>query len=173
MFRIKQITGHPDYAVSDDGKYVFNLKTGNVLSQQINRKGYHVITLTNGKGMQVHRLVAMMFVRNPDPERFNQVNHINGNKSDNRFQSLEWTDNSGNQLHAHLLGLQPKILGENKHNARLTNEEVHNICRVLQDNPSWGGRSVEKHLGYTKMADIITRIKNRSNWFHISVHYTW
>ena len=173
MFRIKQITGHPNYAISDDGKYVYNIISGNILSQQINNHGYHMVTLTNGKGMQVHRLVAMMFVQNPYPEKFDQVNHKFGDKSDNRFQSLEWTDNSGNQLHAYRIGLQPKILGEAKHNARLTNEEVHSICKVLQENPHWGGRSVQKHLGFVNMADIITRIKNRSNWLHISVGYTW
>lgn len=70
-------------------------------------KGYLQVTLYNNrrrKCFQVHRLVASAFIENPD--NLPQVNHINGNKKDNRVENLEWCDNSNNQLHAWKMGLQ-------------------------------------------------------------------
>ncbi|MFG6409452.1 MAG: NUMOD4 motif-containing HNH endonuclease [Bacteroides acidifaciens] len=51
----------------------------------------------------IHVLVAQCFI--PNPNNYPQVNHINGNKADNRAENLEWCDNSMNQLHAYAHGL--------------------------------------------------------------------
>lgn len=70
-------------------------------------KGYLQVTLYKDKArkcFQVHRLVASAFIENK--ENYPQVNHINGNKQDNRVCNLEWCDNSMNQLHAWKTGLQ-------------------------------------------------------------------
>lgn len=172
MFRIKQIKNHKNYAVTDDGR-VFNIITGNELKQHPNPKGYLMVKLDNEKGMQVHRLVAMQFVRNTDLLQFNQVNHKDGEKGNNHFQNLEWTDNSGNQLHAYQMGLQTVKKGIEKTNARFTEEQVHKICKILQDNPSYGGRRIAKMIGDESASAAITRIKARENWRYISENYSW
>ena len=64
--------------------------------------GYKCVQLhINGKYKweKVHRLVAMAFV--PNPESKPQVNHIDGNKSNNNVLNLEWCNQSYNTKHAY------------------------------------------------------------------------
>lgn len=77
------------------------------LKPNILAKGYLQVTLYKDrrrKCFQVHRLVAEAFI--PNKSRFPQVNHINGDKQDNRAENLEWCDNAMNQRHAWQTGLQ-------------------------------------------------------------------
>jgi hypothetical protein len=59
----------------------------------------------HGKQYSVHRLVAELFVDNPNPDKFFYINHIDGNKSNNIFYNLEWCNISMNAEHAYLTGL--------------------------------------------------------------------
>ena len=76
---------------------------------RINHWGYPMIALSYGIRKQkhkfVHRIVAETFLENPNPELYDQINHIDGNKYNNRVSNLEWTNNSLNQKHAYRLGL--------------------------------------------------------------------
>ena len=125
-----------------DGYEVSNF--GNVRGKDRLRKGRHGLRLTNGQPMKqvfnkkgypevrfrkegthtklIHRLVAKAFVPNRDNK--SQVNHIDGNKLNNRADNLEWVNNSENQLHAYKLGLQPSRAGENNSKAKITDKDV-------------------------------------------------
>lgn len=80
-----------------------------VLRHDIGRKGYHRVTLFKNKERKrylVHRLVAVAFVLNP--KNLPEVNHKNGDRSDNRAAELEWCTRSMNIKHAYeVLNRQP------------------------------------------------------------------
>jgi hypothetical protein len=99
------------YKISNLGN-VFSFISGKKLALCANGRGYVIIILTRPdikkKTFLVHRLVAKLFV--PNPYNLPQVNHKKGIKIDNRASELEWTNQSGNQIHAYKIGLQSPSL---------------------------------------------------------------
>lgn len=82
------------------------IKEERILKPRITKNGYLYVHLRNGsisKYVKVHKMVAVAFI--PNPENKPQINHINGIKTDNRVDNLEWNTASENMLHAIKLGL--------------------------------------------------------------------
>lgn len=104
------IEGFEDYLIRGDG-VVFTMKSGNTKEKKHVKgaHGYRIVGLyKDGKATMkyVHRLVAESFI--PNPSKKPQVNHLNGDVTDNRAENLEWVTGSENQLHAYKsLGRKP------------------------------------------------------------------
>lgn len=85
---------------------------GKILSIGKNKLGYSQVSLSKHDkqhSRRVHRLVAEAFILNPDKKT--QVNHINGNKDNNKVENLEWCTKSENELHAYKTGLKKSRKG--------------------------------------------------------------
>ena len=109
---------------------------------------YQYVTLTNlGRECRrsVHQLVASAFI-GVMPDGL-EINHLDGDKHNNRSDNLEYVTRSENHLHAYRIGLQKPTNGEINGNTKLTKEDVRAIRRRL------GGefqREIAKDFGVTQ-----------------------
>ena len=128
----RECTVCSSYLVSDEGD-IKHKQTGKIRKQKLNKDNYLEINLSMGSRhnivhRQVHRLVAEAFI--PNPENKPQVNHKDGDKTNNNVSNLEWVTPSENQLHARKSGLKPDDTGTNSPNSNLTANQIQ-YCRTM------------------------------------------
>lgn len=104
----KDVVGYEGlYRISNQGTVCRLYKNGkvNFMTPRI-LNGYWRVKLCNGNTQKeyfLHRLIAQAFI--PNPENKPEINHINGIKTDNRIENLEWVTRSENAIHATKTGL--------------------------------------------------------------------
>lgn len=107
------IQGFSNYLISNKGRVKIlshkALNSNIIIKEEIKKfslkpSGYIEGELRDDDGkrhwVSMHRLVAQAFVLNPDPNNYFEVNHIDGNKSNNCFDNLEWTNRQKNIQHS-------------------------------------------------------------------------
>ena len=106
-----QVKPYHGYQVSRSGVIYSKASKGwRPLKQAINERGYPLAYLCfdgKTKAVKVHRLVAELFV--PNPQGLKEVNHKDGNKLNNHADNLEWCTRSENVSHAYATGLRPTV----------------------------------------------------------------
>lgn len=152
------------YQVSNLGN-VKSKKTNKILSINKNKNGYCSICLfKNGKVVRkyIHRLVAQTFVLNPDNKT--DVNHIDGIKSNNTIQNLQWVTKSENTKHAVKNNLIKYKSGENHHFSKLNKQKVTEIREKYNNlNISKEELSKEYNLNYATIWKIIENLSWKDN----------
>ena len=154
------------YTIYPDGTIIG--KRGKPLNPRTNGWGYKILTLLiDGKPItySVHRLVALMYV--PNPFYYREVDHIDGDKSNNSFENLRWCTRGQNIQYAYDLDKR-SARGECNARAILTEEQVHEVCALLSQ-----GYSCAKirDMGYPYVP--VRGIKSRKNWRYISDSYAF
>lgn len=154
---IKAVKDYPDYKVTDDGQVIG--KRGKVMIGHVDKCGYLEVLFSyypKSFQMRVHRLVAEAFISNPN--NLPCVNHKDGNKLNNCVSNLEWCTHSENTIHAYETGLEKKVLGENHHAHKLTNDAVKYIKSVyIKRHSEFGATALAKKfkVDRTTISDVI------------------
>lgn len=161
------------YFISDTG-HLYRLECGKITElhgcNPDNEKGYiraSLATSTGGvKKFSIHRLVMHEFIGPSDLE----VNHIDGIKHNNNLSNLEYVTGDENKHHAAINGLYKTC--ENHPHSVLTNEQVHQICRLLEK--GYNARKVIKKLNLpysSAMENRIVKLSKGIGWDMIRTQY--
>src|SRR5699024_7539840 len=155
----KIITDYENYVVSNTGDVIrleYRDKKGanrpfKLLKPNINDDGYASTTLRNDEGkktFRIHQLVTREFI--PNPKNKETVNHIDGNKLNNRVENLEWNTREENMQHAYKTGLK-------KSNNIMTTSAKMKMCKPVKITVKETGeilyflsaRECSRHFGYS------------------------
>jgi len=128
---MKQSIIFDNYMIYENGT-VFNIKANKAVSPVYDKDGYCKIRLTvDGKRIKksLHRIVALAFIENA--ENLPHINHVDGNKKNNKVENLEWCTPSQNNQHAYDTGLKRKN-GEHYNARRVTCVSLDGNTKTFQ-----------------------------------------
>lgn len=126
----KQVPGYPLYECSTFGN-IRNIKNKHLLKPAKDKNGYKRVVLClcgRHKNITVHRVVAITFLENT--HNLPQINHKDGDKTNNKLSNLEWCSNYQNIHHAIDNGLI-NVKGAKNPNSKLTDKDVKQIKKMF------------------------------------------
>ena len=110
----------------------FHLRKGKLISFNTSANGYlRAVLCKHGeeKGHSIHRIVATAFIENPKNKK--EVNHIDGDKSNNRVSNLEWVTSLENKKHS--VRNRFNAFGERHGRSKLKSSEVESIRKMIDE----------------------------------------
>jgi hypothetical protein len=151
---------------------------GRLLSlNKTNGTGYHIVSLSNGHGsisknFYIHILVATYFIDNPSNK--SEVNHKDGDKSNNGVDNLEWVTHKENMDHAFDNGLSiwvskksyRVLRGSEVSGAKLTESQVMEIYKLILTKQYSDAEIAKKYNLISR--ESIRNIRRKKTWRHVT-----
>lgn len=155
------------YYATDDG-HIFSEHLQRNISEYFDKDGYKKVRLSNGDGSRkvfsVHRLILETFCPHPDSSEL-QVNHIDGDKTNNKLSNLQWVTCKENINHAYNLGLYSNIGDNNNGDHKLCTSQVLEIINLLLQHKLTIQQIANK---YNVSKHAIESIKYKKTWKHLT-----
>jgi hypothetical protein len=170
----KDVVGYKEvYQVSSHGRVKriaggSGTHPGKVLTPAKANTGYLVVTLCKNGNRQyalVHRLVAEAFY-GPAPSPEHQVNHKDGVRDNNHVRNLEWVTATENNRHAYR-ELDKQLAcsrGEERHNAKITRDDVREIRRLYATG-KYTQTEIAERFGV--QTGIVWSVVHGKTWRHV------
>lgn len=147
-----------NYTLYEDGSVYNEHKQKYLRGTSITKQNRYVKVHVD-KFRPLHRLVAEAFV--PNPNKYSQVNHIDGNRLNNAASNLEWVSPSANVKHAYRTGLKHNR-GETNPYSILTEKNVRDI-RAAHGT----ARQIRDSLRLPVGVACIKSVRSGKTWAHV------
>lgn len=139
-----------EFKISKDGKIWTSIENNDYST--LIRNGYKVLKY-NRKLYTIHRLIALTFIPNPDPDVYTVINHINEDKLDNRIENLEWVSQKQNVN---------KCTKDTSHQRRVVRIN-HDGTEIIYDTVRKAAESV--NLGNSAISKVCLGINNTAGGY--------
>ena len=156
------------FSIYFKGSNKINLKQ---IKTTFNKKGYERVNIAfdnNKIQFMIHVVVALIFIKNKNPEKYIMVNHIDGIKSNNFYWNLEWCTAKHNIQHAEKTGLRKHVKGENHGKNKHPESLIKYACELIQSNEFTLKEISDKTNISSK---LLYRIYKGKVWIDISKDY--
>lgn len=156
-----------NYYVTSDGR-IYSERTNHFMAKRLDKDGYEKVALVSTDNKRhrysVHRLVMENFCPIEGMENL-QVNHIDGDKTNNSLENLEWVTCKENIHHAMNNGLRHNQQGESNNACKVSEEIVKEIIRLLLTK-QYTNKEISEMFGLSD--DYAGQIKRKVLWRHLT-----
>lgn len=140
-----------------------------ILKPQPRPDGYMIVMLyapgsSQGKWVKVHKIVAETFL-GERPHKFD-INHKDGEKSNNQLSNLEYCTRQENMRHAYATKLHGRPIGVTNGRAKLTEQDVHEVWRIYHEE---GMTQLDLAELFDISPTVVGDILHRRTWRHLNL----
>lgn len=138
-----------------------------ILKHTAHKFGYLYVCCTSsgvGRSLSIHRMVALAFIKNPNPSEYTEVDHIDFNPQNNNANNLQWVSPKMNVRRTREAGRYFIKRGESHGMAKLTECEIIEIRKLYSTHKYYQRELAKKYkIGRTAIAKIV----GNKTWRHI------